>query len=206
MYDDATLRIIPSLRVARVHCFRHGEVVRGPERMCRGQADVELTEAGRAASATVAARFLAEFGPPDRLLTSDLSRCTEMAAHFGVRPEVLPGLREQDMGSWEGRTWAELSQADGPAVTAYWDDYARARPTGGERWLDAAERVVRTWEALGPLEGRVVVCTHVGPIRALLCRWLGLPADQALRFAPGYASETRVLLADAGAVIEKFGA
>lgn len=206
MYDPATLRIIPSLRLARVHLFRHGEVVRGPERMCRGQADVPLTDAGRAASAGVARRFLDEFGPPDRVLSSDLSRCTEMAEHFGVQPELLPGLREQDMGLWEGRTWAELSEADGEAVTDYWNDYVGARPTGGERWLDAAQRVIRTWESLGELEGRIVVCTHVGPIRALVCGWLGLDAGQALRFAPSYASETRVLLADAGAVIERLGA
>ena len=206
MYDPATLRIIPSLRVARVHVFRHGEVVRGPERMCRGQADVQLSTAGIEASARVARRFLDEFGAPDRGLTSDLSRCTALADRFGVEPELLPGLREQDMGEWEGRTWAELSQADGAAVTAYWANYLLAQPTGGERWVDTAERVLRTWKELGELEGRVVVCTHVGPIRALLCGWLNLGPDQALRFAPGYCSETRVLLAEAGAVIERMGA
>jgi alpha-ribazole phosphatase len=110
------------------------------------------------------------------------------------------------MGAWEGRTWAELSEADGAAVTAYWDDYVNARPTGGESWREAAARVVRTWEALGALEGRLVVCTHVGPIRALLCHWLGLGPEQGLRFAPAYGTETRVLLADAGAVVERIGA
>jgi broad specificity phosphatase PhoE len=206
VFDAATLRIIPSVRLARVHLFRHGEVERGQDRLCRGQADVPLSAAGAAASGVVARRFLDEWGPPDRVLTSDLSRCTQLAAHFGVSPEPLPGLREQDMGAWEGRTWAELSEADGAAVTAYWDDYVNARPTGGESWREAAARVVRTWEALGALEGRLVVCTHVGPIRALLCHWLGLGPEQGLRFAPAYGTETRVLLADAGAVVERIGA
>ncbi len=206
VFDAATQRILPSARVARVHVYRHGEVETGIARVCRGQLDVALSARGREQTNAAVHRFLTTNGAPDRVLTSDLSRCRDMAEQFGVQPELLPGLREQDMGEWEGRTWESLTEADGAAVTAYWADYVNARPTGGESWAAACARVVATWSALGPLEGRIVVCTHVGPIRALLCAWLGLPAGNALRFAPGYATETRVLLAEAGAVLETMGA
>ena len=205
MFDAATEALLPSRRVARVHLFRHGEVETGAARVCRGQGDVPLSRRGQEQSHELAARHVKAFGLPDRVLTSDLARCRELADQFGTEPELLPGLREQDMGAWEGRTWEQLSLDDAAAVSAYWADYVQARPTGGESWAEAAKRVVAAWEALGPLEGHVVVCTHVGPIRALVCHWLGLGPGEALRFAPGYASETRVLLADAGAVIERFG-
>ncbi len=205
MFDAPTLGIIPSTRAARVHLFRHGEVETGPLRICRGQADVPLSARGREQSASVARRFLERHGTPDRVLSSDLSRCTYLAAQFGREVELVPGLREQDMGQWEGRTWDDLTRDDGPAVTAYWDDYVHGRPTGGETWGEAAARVVATWQSLGPLDGRVVIVTHVGPIRALLCHWLGLDAGQALRFAPAYATETRAIEADAGVVIEGMG-
>lgn len=205
MFDAATLGIIPSSRAAHVHLFRHGEVETGPLRVCRGQADVPLSERGRRQGEAAAARFLQSFGAPTRVISSDLSRCRELAERFGVEVELLPSLREQDMGQWEGRTWEELTRADGAAVTAYWDNYVHGRPTGGETWGEAAARVVRAWSDLGPLTGRVVVVTHVGPIRALLCAWLGIPVSEALRFAPGYASETRVIEADAGVVIEVVG-
>ncbi len=205
MFDAPTLGIIPSTRAARVHLFRHGEVETGPLRICRGQADVPLSPRGREQSQAVAGRFLDHHGPPDRGLSSDLSRCTYLAAQFGLETELVPGLREQDMGRWEGRTWDDLTQADGPAVTAYWNNYVHGRPTGGETWGEAAARVVATWQSLLPLEGRVVIVSHVGPIRALLCHWLGLDAGEALRFAPAYATETRVIEADAGVVIEAMG-
>ncbi|GDX82796.1 phosphoglycerate mutase [Deltaproteobacteria bacterium] len=206
MFDAATQRILPSSRLAHLHLYRHGEVETGVARVCRGQLDVALSDRGREQTFTAVQRFLTMHGAPNRVLTSDLHRCRAMAEQFGVQPELLPGLREQDMGDWEGRTWESLTEADGPAVTAYWADYVNARPTGGESWAAACERVVATWGALGPLQGRIVVCTHVGPIRALLCSWLGLPPGEGLRFAPGYATETRVLLAEAGAVLEAMGA
>lgn len=205
MFDAATERLLPSHRVARVHLFRHGEVETGVARVCRGQGDVPLSRRGQDQSHELAARHVAAFGLPDRVLTSDLARCRELADQFGPVPETLPWLREQHMGDWEGRTWESLSLEDGAAVSAYWGDYVNGRPTGGESWADAARRVVAGWAALGPLEGHIVVCTHVGPLRALVCHWLGLGPGEALRFAPTYASETRVLLAEAGAVIEKFG-
>jgi len=205
VFDDVTRKMLPSARVAVVHLFRHGEVQTGSARVCRGVSDVPPSARGVAQGAAVAARFRREHGAPDRVLSSDLSRCRAMAEAFGAPVELLPGLREQDMGAWEGRTWESLSIDDPEAVHAYWNDYARARPTGGESWQEAAARVAAAWAALGPLEGRIVVCTHVGPIRALLCAWLGLGFDHALRFAPAYASEARVLLAEAGAVVEQFG-
>ncbi len=206
MFDDATQRIIPSSVVATVHLFRHGEVETGSARVCRGHLDVPLSPRGRAQSETAAARFLAKHGRPDRVISSDLRRCQDFAAHFGAPIELAPGLREQNMGAWEGRTWEALTEADGAAVTAYWADYVNARPTGGEAWVEAAARVRAAWFAIGVETGRVVVTTHIGPIRALLCAWLGLPPGEALRFAPGYATETRVLLAESGAVVECLGA
>ncbi len=206
MFDAATQRILPSSRLARVHLYRHGEVETGITRVCRGQLDIALSERGREQTHAAVHRFLTMNGPPDRVLTSDLKRCRGMAEQFGVQPELLPGLREQDMGEWEGRTWESLTEEDPTGVTAYWADYVNARPTGGESWADACGRVVATWEALGALDGRIVVCTHVGPIRALLLSWLGLPPGDGLRFAPAYATETRVLLAEAGAVLEAMGA
>ncbi len=206
VFDDATQRIIPSSVVATVHLFRHGEVETGSARVCRGQLDVALSARGREQSEAAAARFLARYGRPDRVISSDLRRCRDFASCFGAPVELAPGLREQDMGAWEGRTWESLTEADGAAVTAYWADYVHARPTGGEAWAEAAERVRMAWLALGVETGRVVVTTHIGPIRALLCAWLGLPPDDALRFAPAYATETRVLLAESGAVVECLGA
>jgi broad specificity phosphatase PhoE len=112
------------------------------------------------------------------------------------------------MGAWEGRTWESLTVQDPDAVNAYWADYVDAVPPGGESWRACQARIVRWWERSAgdwPDGGRVVLVTHVGVIRALMCHWLGLGPDQALRFAPACASHTEVLLADAGVVVEALG-
>lgn len=206
MFDAATNEIIPSLRLARLHVFRHGEVQTGTARVCRGQIDVLLSERGMEQSAFAAGRFLERHGRPDRVYSSDLTRCRVFAEQFGAPVRLVRDLREQDMGDWEGKTWEELTQKDPEGVTAYWNNYVAARPRRGESWREVSMRVGEWWQEESPLEGRIVIVTHIGPIRALLCHWLGLGPDQALRFAPTYASETVVLDADAGVVIESMGA
>lgn len=207
MFDAPTLGIMPSVRVASVHLFRHGQPETGPIRMCRGQADVALSALGLEQTERAAAWFHSRYGRPDRVYTSDLSRCLRLAEAVadGAPLTATAALREQDMGEWEGRTWEALTRADGAAVTAYWADYVHARPPGGESYCDAAERVVAWWNALVLGDERVVVVSHVGAIRALLSHWLGVPPDQALRWGPGYASHGRMLVGDAGVVVESFG-
>lgn len=204
MFDAATQRILPSTRLCRVHLFRHAEVEGGAGRYCRGQADVPLSERGRAQSAAAATWYAARFPVPDRVWSSDLSRCRDLAGRFGVPVEATPALREQDMGRWDGRTWEELTLADPAGTLAWWGDYVEARAPGGESFGEVYARVVRWWEGAAP-EGRVVLVVHIGVIRALVCHWLGLGPGEGLRWAPGYATHSRVLLAEAGAVIESFG-
>lgn len=204
VFDAATDGIIPSTRVCRVHLFRHPEVLGASERLCRGHVDVDLSDRGRAQVAVAAARWP---GPYDAVYSSDLTRCAQLAAALGA-PSTTPLLREQDMGRWEGRTWADLTAEDPAGTTAYWDDYVNAKPPGGESFGEAAARVVAWWAATEPTlphSAEVAIVTHIGSIRALLCAWMGMPVSEGLRWAPGYATHTEVLLADAGAVIVAAG-
>ncbi|MES2641818.1 MAG: histidine phosphatase family protein [Myxococcota bacterium] len=203
MFDKPTMRIIPSASVVRVHLFRHGEVA--GSRVCRGQSDARLSPRGEAQSAAAAEWLRRAYPAPDVVITSDLSRCTTLARHLSPTPILVPALREQDMGRWDGRGWEDLTIDDPAGTTAYWDDYVNARPPGGESYGECFARATTWWDAQEFADQRVVVVTHIGVIRALACHWLGLGPDQALRWAPSYASHSRVLLADAGAVIESFG-
>lgn len=204
MFDAPTMRIMPSARLCRLHLFRHGEVEGAGDRRCRGQADVALSARGAAQTAAAAAWFRARHPEPVRVISSDLSRCLRLAQAIDPAAEAVPALREQHMGAWDGRTWADLSTADPAGTTAYWNDYVAARPPGGESYGDLYARVTGWWDAQD-LDGRVVLVTHIGVIRALFCHWLGLGPAQALRWAPGYATHSSVLVAEAGAVIERFG-
>jgi broad specificity phosphatase PhoE len=203
MFDKATMDILPSSSVLRVHLFRHGHV--SGSRLCRGQADVTLSDQGLLQTARTADWFRRRQPAPDRVISSDLGRCRNLAEAFGSPVQLERALREQDMGLWDGRPWEELTKEDPAGTLEYWNDYVRARPPGGESYGDCFSRVTGWWDQEAPKTGAVVVVTHVGVIRALMCHWLGLPVGDALRWAPPYASHTQVLLAEAGAVVERFG-
>lgn len=204
MFDAPTMQIIPSTRLCRVHLFRHGEVVGGRGRTCRGHGDVPLSELGQAQTALLARWARTNLPPPDHVYSSDLSRCTALGRALHPAPEELPGLREQHMGAWDGRTWEDLTREDPAGTSAWWGDYVHARAPGGESFGELYDRVGTWWES-EPREGRIFLVTHIGVIRALVCRWLGLGPGEGLRWAPGYATHTQILLAEAGAVIERFG-
>lgn len=210
-WDRSTEQVFPSREVTQLHLFRHGKVDTGGERRAYGHTDYPLSPEG-VVQAEALRRFVAEQLPrPDGVLASDLRRCADiarpLAAELGVPLRLLPELREQHMGAWEGRTWAELTDADITAIRAYWTDYAGTRPPGGESYTDMTERVTgwlqADWEALRGR--RWLVVGHIGPIRALCCHFLGLPLDQALRFTPVYCSHTWFQLAEAGAVLQVLG-
>lgn len=210
-FDDATKGIIPSEEVTRVHLLRHGEVERLTSRMVRGHLEVPLSARGAEEHERLAG-WLARAEPrPDRILSSDLSRCRLLAERLsreaGVPVECDKRLREQFMGAWEGKTWEELTRLDPQGVTAYWDNYRTARPSGGESMGDLYDRVAAWWRETAPeIAGRrVFIVTHIGVIRSFMCLFLGLPPSEALRFAPATASHTSVLLAEAGAVVNAFG-
>jgi broad specificity phosphatase PhoE/nicotinamide riboside kinase len=213
-FDAATRAILPSAAVTAVHLLRHGEVGDLAERVVRGQLDVPLSARGREQSAALARWFVASetpLGAQDVLVSSDLSRCRELAQTLGAlagrEPVIDRSLREQTMGRWEGRTWADITAAEPDAVRAYWDDYHRARPTGGESLEDLQARVVRWWNGIHARHAgaRIVIVTHIGVIRVLVCHLLGLELGEALRLAPAVASHTSLLVSEAGAVLETLG-
>jgi broad specificity phosphatase PhoE len=209
-YGSITRRAMVDTEVTWLHLFRHGQAATGGVRLCRGHLDIGLSPQGHADS-LVAAEFAATLPPVSGVLSSDLVRTRTLADHIGRRlglpVEEHPGLREQFMGSWEGRPWEELNAADAPGVAAYWDDYAHARPGGGETYAEVGERVVAWWRDAQPrlAGGRWIVVTHTGVIRAFCCALLGLDFDQGLRFAPGYASHTQLGWAEAGGVMVTLG-
>lgn len=202
---------MPDTVVTQLHLLRHGEVEALERRVVRGQMDLPLSARGEEQS-TRLTNWLSRHAPqPDRLFSSDLVRCAtlgrKLAAATGAHLELTPELREQNMGEWQGQTWEEITRADGPQVTAYWDNYVDTRPPGGESLGDLSARIGTWWssklaEAQG---GTIFVVTHVGVIRALLCTFLGVPASDALRFAPPVASHTSLVLSAAGAVLNTFG-
>jgi len=210
-FDAVTAAALPSSEVTALHLLRHPHVETGGRRLAYGHADLPLSRGGEEEGRALITHCLSRLPRPDGVLSSDLGRCLAIAAplaeRWGVPLEATPALREQAMGAWEGKSWEDLHASQPEATHAWWADYLDARPPGGESLRDLAVRIEAWWETgWERLRGRRwVVVTHVGVIRLLVCRQLGLPYDQALRLSPARASHTLLIVAEAGGMLEVLG-
>ncbi|MDT4986902.1 MAG: ribonuclease / adenosylcobalamin/alpha-ribazole phosphatase [Micromonosporaceae bacterium] len=157
----------------RLVLVRHGETGHTVRRLYSGRGDPPLTPRGLAQARAAVAR-LASFGPLAAVIASPLSRCAATAAVIaeatgGLTVQTDADLVECDFGSWEGLTFAEVSRR-WPERMRAWLASPAVAPPGGESFDLVAVRVGRAVARIRAAYdgGRVVVVTHVSPIKLML--------------------------------------
>jgi broad specificity phosphatase PhoE len=172
--------------VTTIFLARHGESDWNVAKRFQGHSDRPLTERGRQQAHALA--DLVSSQEIDAVYTSPLSRAREtaeiVAARTGLEPVALPELREVDTGSWSG-----LSRADVEA--RFPEGFARWRSGGsgwenGESYEEMAERVIGALRRIADdhPDGRVLVISHGGPIRAIHAAAEGLAIKDYRRLKP----------------------
>ena len=137
--------------------------------------DEPLDDAGRAAAAALAGCL----GRGDAVCSPSL-RARETAAAAGLEPAVEPLICECDFGAWSGRALEDVHAAEPDAVGAWLTD-PDACPHGGESLRALLARVGGWLDAQARLDGRAIVVTHGGVVRAAVVHALGAPAPAAWR-------------------------
>lgn len=112
----------------------------------------------------------------DAVLSSPALRCLQTAAAAGLTAQVEPRVAECDFGAWAGRSLAEVNDADPEAVAAWMADPGAA-PHGGESLRSFAARVAGWLDEQAQGEGRTLVVTHGGVVKAAVVHALGAPLD-----------------------------
>jgi broad specificity phosphatase PhoE len=121
---------------------RHGLTDRStPEQHIGQRIDVSINAQGRK-QADALARRLAPVAF-DRVITSPLFRARETAEVLarGTAIEADPRLREMDYGAWEGRTYAQIAEADDKYRRRWEAEPDQLSCPGGESGNDVAVRV-----------------------------------------------------------------
>ncbi len=185
---------------------RHGESVWNPEKRIQGQTDVPLSDKGRWQARALAQVLTKE--APVVCYSSPLIRALETArllvAHLPsqVPLVVLQELKERRFGAWEGRTVEEVAASD---------------PVGWRRWIESdqtivppsAERMDQFWtRAMRAVErirgevrsGSVLVSSHGGILKCIVCQLMELPPESASRMSMGNGSLTVIEEKDEQAV------
>ncbi len=175
----------------RLLLVRHGQSEWNAGRVLQGQADVPLSDLGRAQAAVLAPTVAALL--PDRAVTSDLVRASATAVILGHPDARLdPALREIDVGAWQGRAIPELVAEDSAAYAGW--RAGTHRPDGGEDWATFAARVQQAilWEVTSAGAKTLLVVCHGGVIRAVLDVFLGLRPRHVLPVAPASLTVLRL--------------
>ena len=165
---------------------RHGESDWNVQARWQGHADRPLTERGRVQADALAER-LAPIGL-DAVYSSDLRRARETAAAVASRldleVQVMPELREVDVGSWSGLTRAEAAERF-PEGFRRWQDGGTGWDDG-ETYQQMSRRIIAAVAQIAEAHegGRALVVAHGGPIRAIHARALGLDIQAYRRIRP----------------------
>jgi probable phosphoglycerate mutase len=158
---------------------RHAETEANIQQVWQGSLDAPLTARGMRQVAATARRVaeLAKSYPIDRFYVSPLPRARSTAAAIAaairMQPVVEPGLREFDLGEWEGRSFHELRETED--LWNHWAKDPAFAPPSGESPLTFAARLNADFSRLAAEhpDETVLLVTHGGVISNLLAQWLG---------------------------------
>ncbi|MCW2497163.1 histidine phosphatase family protein [Jatrophihabitans sp.] len=199
----------PSTTPTRLHLMRHGSTVHSKAGRFSGHNDLDLDEPGRQQAAGLARRA-ASLGDIAAVISSPIRRTRQtaeaIAGALGLQVEVNDDFAEVDFGAWEGMTFAEVREAYPDAMKA-WFASPDIAPPGGESMSSLGRRVRRGRDAVlaAHPELRVIVVTHVSPIKSLVRDVLEAPATALFRMHLDTASLSIVdFFADGGASLRLF--
>lgn len=188
----------------RVLLVRHGEVEAGHENRYVGVTDTCLSEHGEQQARLLCKDILFE---SFCCFSSPFLRAKKTAIlalqETDVKIEIDPDLREVDFGAWEDLTFNEIKNLY-PNEISQWASFSPdfVFPEG-EKISDFLMRIKRVARrlALRP-EKNMIVFTHGGVIRALICHFLGLEPSKYLLFDIKPASITTIrIFADLGVLV-----
>ena len=181
----------------RLILVRHGITTLGLAPAFLGHTDVPLSDEGRAQAAKTR-----EFLQDHRFsacYSSALSRAKETAAILcdGLHPAPVAeaSFNEIDLGDWDGLTFDEVKSRYPQAFAKRLESFRDFSIPNAESFEDMQRRVMDGLERLFDRhnEGDLLLVSHAGTIRMVLCHVLHIPLEFQFRLYPRYAGVSVVV-------------
>ncbi len=188
----------------RLLLVRHALPEGAPKGTFLGRTDVPVSLEGQRQAEAL--RPLLKRFAPDTCCCSPLLRARQTAeillAKTKIEVRMDDDLQEIDFGQWEGRTFEEVASENARAVKSWANfDHAFSFPEG-ESLGGFLARMRRTVRRLADDSAdTVLVVTHGGVIRSLICRLLRIRPRDYLLFEIEHATGTVIELFDSKGVL-----
>lgn len=164
-----------------LYLMRHGDT--GAEGRFIGSTDLPVCETGLA-QIDITAQLL-QGHEISTMLCSPMLRCRQTVERLGVPCAVtyLEELREVRFGRWENKTFAEISK-EYPQEVDSWASWSEEFCfPGGEKTADFIRRIQAVKKDIDRIDQeKILVVSHGGVIRQLVCLYLGLSPENYLLF------------------------
>lgn len=179
----------------RIALVRHGQTRQHDEKMFIGQYDVPLSEEGERQIETCAEKLVEMGLEPGMIYCSDLSRAVSSAGIIAGKMFADPaeyicpmkGLREIDLGSWDGRPVREIKKRFPEEYSRRGQDmFVFKTGNRSENFYDMQYRAVRALRQILKADSSrdILIVTHSGVIRALQNNLLGMRVDDSWESIP----------------------
>ena len=171
----------------KLYLVRHGETDWNVKKKIQGKTDVPLNENGLNQAKALAKELVRLQPDVMRVYTSPQKRASETARiaaeALGIRCMILDGLKEMDLGEWEGSNWDIIEETYGETYY-YWNSHRRYTHTpGGECYNEVLGRALASLGTILEQErGSVLVVTHSAILMVLRCYLARLPFEEMLSF------------------------
>ncbi|MBX9690468.1 MAG: histidine phosphatase family protein [Candidatus Obscuribacterales bacterium] len=186
----------PEETVTSVLFLRHGHTLQTEAGRLYSDPKALLSEQGRTQIEALAE--LLEQEGYEKILSSTALRVQASAEIIAkkLKQEIilLPGLDEQSVGQWEGRSYLEIKKSDPELYKAWCADPIRNSAPDGESIEDLYLRVVKDLKKmLLDYKGqKLIFVTHAGVIRSAIIEALGMPIDNFWRLNIPTASASKI--------------
>jgi len=190
----------------RLYLLRHGEVESRYHKVFGGKIDMELSPLGHDQVKAAANYF--QRHPPHVMYASPMKRVQQtlapLAQWTGLKPTILPGLREVDFGAWTGLSWDQVYERFQVSAFDWLNQLELGSIAEAESTADFRRRVddaLRQILSHSPNQ-EIAVVAHGGTIRMILALILDLPFTKMAAFDIEYASITKVKISEHKTVVE----
>ncbi|PXY39944.1 alpha-ribazole phosphatase [Flavobacterium cheongpyeongense] len=163
-----------------IYLVRHTETI-CEKGICYGQSDVEIAEPFDFIFENIVSQL-----PSEALIfSSPLKRCVILAKYIQKNINTISyqednRLKEMHFGDWELKTWNEIPPEQ---LNPWMENFVNIRASNGESFVELHERV---GDFLSEIKSKkshlpIIIVTHAGIIRSLLCYHSSLPLKDAFQ-------------------------